>query len=43
MVTKKQVCMQYISTHKMVANPFTKAILRDIFVGHVKSLGLHRL
>jgi hypothetical protein len=42
-MTKKQVCMQYISTHKMVAGPFTKAIPKDIFVGHVKSLGLSRL
>jgi hypothetical protein len=43
MVAKKQVYMQYISTHKMVADPFTKAIPRDMFVGHVKSLGLRRL
>jgi hypothetical protein len=43
MMAKKQVCMQYISTHKRVADPFTKAIPRDMFVGHVKSLGLHRL
>jgi hypothetical protein len=43
MVVKKQVCMQYISTHKMVANPFTKTIPRNVFVGHVKSLGLRRL
>jgi len=43
MVARKQVCMQYISTHKMVADPFTKAIPRDVFIGHVKSLGLRRL
>jgi hypothetical protein len=43
MVMKNQVCMQYISTHKMVADPFTKIIPRDMFVGHVKSLGLRRL
>jgi hypothetical protein len=43
MVAKKQVYMQYISTYKMVADPFTKAIPRDMFVGHVKSLGLRRL
>jgi hypothetical protein len=40
MVAKKQVCMQYISTHKMVADPFTKTIPREVFVDHVKSLGL---
>ena len=43
MVARKQACMQYISTHKMVADPFTKAIPRDVFIGHVKSLGLRRL
>jgi hypothetical protein len=43
MMVKKQVYMHYISTHKMVADPFTKAIPRDMFVGHVKSLGLRRL
>jgi hypothetical protein len=43
MMAKKYVCMQYISTHKMVADSFTKAIPRDVFVDHVKSLGLRRL
>jgi hypothetical protein len=43
MVAKKQVCMHYISTHKMVVDPFTNAILRDVFIGHVISLGLRRL
>jgi hypothetical protein len=43
MVVKKQVCIQYISTHKMMAGPFTKTIRRDVFVGHIKSLGLCKL
>jgi hypothetical protein len=43
MMAKKQVCMQYISTHKMVTDHFTKAIPKDVFVGHVKYLGLRRL
>jgi hypothetical protein len=42
-MVKKQVCMQYISIYKIVADPFTKAIPRDMFVGHVKSLGLRIL
>lgn len=39
-VARKEVDIQYISMHKMVANPFTKSISRDVFIGQVKSLGL---
>jgi hypothetical protein len=38
-ISKKQVCMQYISTHKMITYPFTEVIHRDVFIDHVKSLG----
>jgi len=36
----KEIALHYISTHKMVADPLTKPIPRDVFVKHVKSLGL---
>ena len=42
MVAQKEVSIQYISTHKMVADPFTKPIPRDTFTSHVRSLGMHR-
>ena len=41
MVAEKEV-MQYISTHTMVADPFTKPVPRDVYTDHIKSLGLHR-
>jgi transposase InsO family protein len=42
MVAQKEVNMKYISTHEMVADPFTKPIVKDVFYRHVKSLGLRR-
>ena len=42
MVARKDVNLQYISTHRMIADPMTKPIPRDVFIGHVKSLGLRR-
>ena len=42
MVAHKTVNMQYISTNKIVAYPFTKPIPRDVYNGHVRSLGLRR-
>ena len=42
MVARKDVNLQYISTHNMIADPMTKPIPRDVFIGHVKSLGLRR-
>ncbi|KAL1209293.1 Retrovirus-related Pol polyprotein from transposon TNT 1-94 [Cardamine amara subsp. amara] len=42
-VAKKEVILKYISTHKMVADPFTKAIPRDVFNAHVRALGLRRV
>lgn len=40
---KKEVTLKYISIHIMMANHFTKLISRDIFMGHVRSLRLHRM
>ena len=42
MVSQKEVHIKYISTHDMVADPFTKPIPRYVYYRHVKSLGLRR-
>ena len=42
MVAQKEVNIQYISTHKMVVDPFTKPIPRDTFTNYVRSLGMRR-
>ena len=42
-VARKDVNIQYISTHRMLADPMTKPIPRDVFHNHVKSLGLRRM
>ncbi|KAL1200824.1 Retrovirus-related Pol polyprotein from transposon TNT 1-94 [Cardamine amara subsp. amara] len=42
-VAKKEVILKYISKHKMVADPFTKAIPRDVFNANVRALGLRRV
>ena len=42
-VAQREVLIQYTSTHFIVANPFTKAITRDVYLKHTQSLGLHRL
>ena len=42
MVAQKEVSIQYISTHKMVVDPFIKPIHRDTFTSHVRSLGMRR-
>lgn len=42
-VARKDVVLQYISTHLMVADPFTKPLTRDVFRSHVESLGLRRI
>lgn len=41
-IKKKEVILKYISTHLMVADPFTKPIYIDVFMVHVRALGLHR-
>ena len=39
-ITDKDVVLKYISTNNMVADPLTKPIVRDVFIRHVKFLGL---
>ena len=43
MITQNEVVLRHIPTSKMVADPFTKPIVRDAFVRHAKSLGLCRI
>ena len=43
MISKKHVTVQYLSTHKMLADPLTKPIARGIFVKHVKALGMSNI
>ncbi|KAH9781966.1 hypothetical protein KPL71_008693 [Citrus sinensis] len=42
-VVQREVLIQYTSTHFMIADPFTKAITRDVYLKHTRSLGLRRL
>ena len=42
-LTKKEVIIQYISTHSMIANPLTKVVKSDVLASHARSLGLRRL
>ena len=42
-ITQGEVILQHISTSRMMANPLTKAIARDAFRAHVRSLGLCRI
>ena len=42
-ITDKDVVQKYISTNNMVVDPLTKPIARDVFIRHVKSLGLSRM
>ena len=39
-ITQGEVILQHISTSRMVADPLTKAIAKDAFQAHVRSLGL---
>lgn len=43
MILKKKVVLQHISTDRMVADPLTKPIPKELFQAHVKMLGLKRL
>ena len=43
MITQNEVVLKHIPTSKMVADPFTKLIVKDAFVRHVRSLSLCRL
>ena len=42
MTGQKELNMVYISTHEMLADPFTKPIPRDVFKKHMESLGLKK-
>ena len=42
-IIEKDVILKHISTSNMVADPLTKPIVRDVFVKHVRSLGLCRM
>ena len=42
-ITKEDVVLKHISTNNLVPDPLTKQIGRDIYVGHVISLGLCRM
>ena len=43
MVAQEEVVLRHISTGSMVADPLTKPIARDVFVSHIKSMGLRRI
>jgi hypothetical protein len=43
MIAKKEVILEYIPTTRMLADPLTKAISRDLFQAHVKMLGVRRI
>ncbi|XP_055811856.1 secreted RxLR effector protein 161-like [Solanum dulcamara] len=42
-VVSGEINLQYIPTREMIADPFTKAISRDLFEKHVEALGLRRI
>jgi hypothetical protein len=43
MIAQKEVVLKHISTSRMIADPLTKPIARDVFQAHVRSLGLRRM
>lgn len=42
-VASGEIILQYISTLEMIADPFTKAISKDLFEKHVMALRLRRI
>ena len=42
-ITEENVVIKHIFTSNLVADPLTKSIAKDIYVGHMKSLGLCRM
>jgi len=42
-ITEQDVILKHISTNSIVADPLTKPIARDVFVRHVRSLGLCKI
>ena len=43
MVAQGEVVLKHISTNNMVADPLTKAIARDLFLSHIRNMGLRRI
>lgn len=43
MVARREVVLRHISTGSMVADPLTKPIARDVFLSHIRSMGLCRI
>ena len=42
-IIENDVVLKHISTSNIVVDPLTKPIARDVFVKHVRSLGLCRM
>ena len=42
MIAQKEVILKHIPTTQMVADPLTKPIARDVYMAHVRTLGLRR-
>ncbi|KAK2974282.1 hypothetical protein RJ640_016768 [Escallonia rubra] len=42
LVAQGEVTMNHIPTSRMVADPLTKPIARDVFLSHIRSMGLRR-
>jgi len=42
-IIEHDVILKHISTNSMVANPLTKPIARNVFVRHVRFIGLCRM
>ena len=42
MVAQKEVIIEHILTRKMLADPLTKPIPKDVFLAHMRMLGLIR-
>jgi len=42
-IKSKEIAIKHISTNKMIANPLTKPIPKDVFKSHMLSLGLRRV
>ena len=43
LTAQNELKMVYISTHKMLADPFTKPIPKDVFRKHMESLRLRKI
>ncbi|KAK2990734.1 hypothetical protein RJ640_003802 [Escallonia rubra] len=43
LVAQGEVIMKHIPTDRMVADPLTKSIAKDVFLSHIRSMGLRRV